>query len=84
MSNKNETDIQVIENASPDEIQTGDHVVWEWVGSGRGVSVTERREGIAHHRDWTGGWCTEDDGWITDLEDKGFTITIRRPLTKEC
>lgn len=70
---------QTIENASLDDVRPGDYVVWEESSEeDRGVTRTVRREGIAHHRDISGDWCTEEDLWITDGE--GTTITIRRPI----
>jgi len=72
--------VQTIENARLDDIQPGDHVTWEDVVEGRGVTIVERREGIAHHRDNDGDWCSEDRLFITAGEEEGVTITIRRTL----
>ena len=76
MSNKNEANVQIIENATRDDIRPGDHVTWEWTREAGGVTITERREGIAHHRDSFGDWWPEKGWWITNGE--GVTLTIRR------
>ena len=47
-----------------------------------GATVTTRREGIAHHRDGDGDWCTEDGAWLTDFSDADYALTIRRPIRK--
>ena len=75
--------VQVIENATRDDVRPGDHIVWEHTETLHGVTRTVRREGIAHHRDQEGDWCTEEGRWLTNGEDEGTTITIRRPITKE-
>ena len=75
VSNEN---TKIIENATRDDIQTGDHVTWEYTGERDGVTTFERREGIAHHRNRNGDWCTEEGRYITYSEGYGRTITIRR------
>lgn len=83
MSKKNKTTVQVIENARPEDVRPGDHIVWEHTETFHGVTRTVRREGIAHHRDQLDDWLTGDDGLITDGEGEGVTIKIRRPITEE-
>ena len=72
-------DVQVIENARLKDVRPGDHVTWDDVEEERGMTITTRREGIAHHRDLDGDWWTEDGMWITFGESEGDTLTIRRP-----
>lgn len=85
MSKKNKTIVQVVENATRDDGRPGDHLTWEEVTTKGGVTRAVRHEGIAHHRDGDGDWCAEDGTWITlsDSDQAGVTITIRRPITKE-
>ena len=83
MSKKNEANVEVIENASPDGIQAGDHVVSEGTRTWCGVTINVRREGTAHHRDAHGNWQTADGAYLTDGGSDEATITIRRPLTEE-
>lgn len=85
MSKKNKTIVQVIENATRDDGRPGDHLTWEEVTTEGGVTRAVRHEGIAHHRDGDGDWCTEDGTWITlsDSDQAGVTLTIRRPITEE-
>ena len=80
MSKKN---VQVIENASLDDVRPGDHITWDDVEEEHGITCTLRREGIAHHRDLDGDWWTEDGMWVTSGEGEGIALTIRRPTTKE-
>ena len=72
-------DVQVIENARLKDVRPGDHVIWEAAEMRGGVTVTARREGIAHHRDKWGDWCTEGGVHITGGEGEGDTLTLRRP-----
>lgn len=72
--------MQTITPATLDDGLPGDHIVWEHTETVHGVTRTVRREGIAHHRDQEGDWCTEEDRWITNGEDEDITITIRRPV----
>ena len=79
MNENTNPDVQVIENASLDDVRPGDHVVWEKTWVVRGVTCTEIREDVAHHLDSAGDWCNEDGMWITGGAGEGITITIRRP-----
>ena len=84
MSAPTEPNVQIIENATRDDVRPGDHVVWERPVAERPVAerdatTTLRREGIAHHRDHYGDWCTKGGMWLTDLAGEGTTLTIRRP-----
>lgn len=80
----NDQNMQIIENATRDDVRPGDHIVWEHTETFRGVTRTVRREGIAHHREQLlDDWVTGDDGLITDGEGEDITLTIRRPITKE-
>ena len=72
--------VQVIENASLDDVRPGDHLTWERTDERGGLIYLERREGIAHFRDEGGDWRTKDGQWITHGEGKDITITIRRPV----
>lgn len=77
------TNVKIIENASPDDIQAGDHVAWEWGREMGGVIITERREGTAHHRDEEGNWHSKDGIWLAGAVwpwQETPTITIRRAL----
>ena len=80
---RNKAKAQTIKNASPDDIRPGDYVVWSEAWEVRGVALTDRREGTAHHRNEDGDWCAESGMWITGAEWTGSTITIRRPITEE-
>ncbi|MCV7529062.1 hypothetical protein M3D01_004125 [Micrococcus luteus] len=80
MSEPNDANAQVIENATRDDVRPGDHVTWEYTGAREGVTTFERREGIAHHRDSDGDWCAEGGRYITYSEGYGRTITIRRTV----
>ena len=72
--------IQIIENATLDDIQAGDHVIHLEVLNYSGITVTGRREGIAHHLDKDGDWCTEEGEWIICETDEDDVITIRRAI----
>ena len=76
----NDQNMQIIENATRAAVRPGDHVVWEQTQRPDGATITERREGIAHHRDSFGDWCTERGARLTSLHGTGITITIRRPV----
>ena len=82
MNEKNDPNVQVIENATRDDVRPGDHLILETPRLWRDVTITTRREGIAHHRDGDGDgdWCTEDGVWLTDFSDASGTLTIRRPV----
>ena len=79
MSEPNDSNVQVIENATLDAGRTGDHITWEEARQEDGVAVLIRREGIAHHRAISGDWCTKGGRHITFGEGKGVNLTIRRP-----
>ena len=79
MNENTNPDVKTIENATGDDVRPGDHVTWDDVEEERGMTITTRREGIAHHRDLDGDWWTEDGMWITFGESEGDTLTIRRP-----
>lgn len=79
MSEKNETNVKIIENASLDDVVPGDYLIWECVSESGGVTDRSIREGIAHSQDMDGEWYSKEDVWITDhLGDS--TLTIRRPV----
>ena len=80
MSTNTNTRVQTIENAHPDDIRPGDHITWVYVSKIGSVTFKSYHEGVAHHRDEWGSWCTEDGVWIagSEDEDEGTTITIRR------
>lgn len=76
----NDPRVETIETTSRDDGRPGDHITWEETDTLGDVTRSVRREGIAHHRDPAGDWCTEGDMHITDGEGPGITITIRRPV----
>ena len=78
MNTHPDTNVKIIENATRADVRPGDHITWEEATKERGVTRTVRREDIAHHRDVSGDWRTEEDRWLTDGEGEGITITIRR------
>ncbi|MCV7688155.1 hypothetical protein M3C66_009980 [Micrococcus luteus] len=80
MSEPNDSNVQVIENATRDDVRPGDHVTWEETRTVDGVTIVVRREGIAHRRYNAGDWCTDGDRIITMGEGEDVTITIRRPV----
>lgn len=80
MNEKNDPNVQVIENARLDDVRPGDHITWEDPWERHGVTRTVRREGIAAHQSPTGDWYTADGMNITSGEGEGITITIRRPV----
>ena len=80
MSTTTEPRVKIIEHATRDDIRPGDHVVWEWTRQCNGVTITERREGIASYRGTYGDWCTGERRHITDGEGDGSSITIRRTV----
>ena len=79
MSEKN---VQIIENASLDDVRPGDHLVWEYAREVDGVTITVRREGVAGARYGNADWYTKDGMWITESNHRG-TLTIIRQITKE-
>lgn len=80
MSEKN---VQVIKNATHDDVVPGDHITWEWTREHCDMSFTNARAGVAYHRDADGDWWTQAGMLITDWHREGPTLTIRRPITKE-
>ena len=72
--------MQTITPATLDDGRPGDHITWEQTRVRYGLTITTRREGIAHRRDGDGDWCTAEGGWLTDGEGEGITLTIRRPV----
>lgn len=82
MDELNNQNVKVIENATRDDVLPGDRITWEEITTEGGVTRTVRHEGIAHHRDGDGDWCTEDGTWITlsDSDWEGVTITSRRTV----
>ena len=72
--------VQTIENATRDDVRPGDHITWEYFEESGGVTIFERREGIAHRRDSEGDWWPEGDKCITFGEGEGITLTIRRAV----
>ena len=80
MNEKNDPNVQVIENATRDDVRPGDHLILETPRMWRDATITTRREGIAHHRDGDGDWCTDDGVWLTDFSDDSGTLTIRRTV----
>ena len=83
MSKKNEPRIQVIENATRDDVRPGDHLTWTRVREHGGVITKTSREGIAYRCDRDGNWHPEGGAWITWGEGEDITLTIRRPITEE-
>ena len=79
--NENNPNVKTIENARLDDVIPGDYLIWEEVIEGRGVTIVERREGIAHHRDNMGDWCSEEDLYITAGDGENIILTIRRTVS---
>lgn len=69
---------ETIENASLNDVQPGDYVVWEYAREVGGVTEKDSRAGVAAYRSGRGDWHTESDARITWGEYEGVTITIRR------
>ena len=80
MDEKNETAVKVIENASLEDVLPGDHLTWEWVMVHGGLTMTNRREGIASYRNVSGDWWTAEDMSITEGNEDDITLTIRRTV----
>ena len=80
MNTHTDTHVKIIENAARADVRPGDHITWEQTQSPDGATIYERREGIAHHRDSFGDWCTEGGTRLASLSGAGITITIRRPI----
>lgn len=79
MSTPAEPNMQTIENATRADVRPGDHVVFLHAWKRDGLTVTARREGVAHHLD-DGNWCTEAGMYITLGVGDDITLTIRRPV----
>ena len=79
MSEPIEPNLKVIENATRKDVRPGDHVVFRHTWKRDGLTVSARREGVAHHQD-DGNWCTEEGMYITLGVGEDVTITIRRPV----
>lgn len=82
MNEKKDPNVQIIKNATRDDVQPGDHLVWVSRRAAGDATTTVRREGIAHHidSDLDGDWRTESGRWLTDGEGEGITLTIRRAV----
>ena len=78
MSTPTEPNMQIIENASSKDVRPGDHITWDLTWTHRYVTLTNRREGIACHRDEFGDWWAKNGGCITVNGQAGATLTIRR------
>ena len=78
MSTPTEPNVQIITNAALDDVRPGDHLTWDLTWTHRYVTLTNRREGIAFHRDEFGDWWAKDGGCITVDGQAGATLTIRR------
>ena len=79
MNENTDPDVKIIENASLDDVRPGDHLIWDLTWTHRDVTLTNRREGTAYHRDEFGDWWAKDGGCITVDGQAGATLTIRRP-----
>ena len=79
MNTHHEPSVKIIENATRDDVRPGDHVVFLHAWKRDGLTVTARREGVAHHLD-DGNWCTEAGMYITLGVSDDITLTIRRPV----
>lgn len=80
MNENTDTLVETIENARLDDVRAGDHLTWTSVRKHDGVTITERREGIAYRRDGDGDWVAKSGVWITAGIREGVTLTIRRPV----
>lgn len=78
--NTHDQNIHIIEDASRDDVRPGDHITWTRVWERDGVAVKIIYEGIAHHRGDDDDWWTKGGMYITNGEDEGVTLTIRRPI----
>lgn len=78
MTNQNDENTQIIENANPKDVISGDHITWESVLELKGAIFVERREGVAHYRDGSGYWRNPQGMRLTDSDREDSTITIRR------
>ena len=80
MSENTDHNMQVIENATRDDVRPGDHITWEQTWTVHDMTATQRREGVAHARDRDGDWYTERGAYITNYWASNGTVTIRRPI----
>lgn len=83
MNTHTDTNVQIIENATLDDVRPGDHITGTRRTWGMcGVTYFERCEGVAHHRHSDGRWETAQNGWLPNPEgnDVDVTITIRRTI----
>ena len=80
MDELNDQNVKIIRNATRDDVRPGDRITWEEARVYHGVTAFQRHEGIAHHRDSSGDWCSKEGAWITCGDGEGITITIRRPV----
>lgn len=78
MTTHHDPNVKIIENATRDDVRPGDHLIRAHVWETCGVTVTDRREGIAHYRDDEGDWRTKEGMWLTHREGEDTTLTIRR------
>lgn len=70
--------VEIIDNATLDEIIPGDTVIWKSTVNDFGVQTIYSREGTAHHQSKSGEWYTSNGGWITDGAGFSISITIKR------
>lgn len=80
MSEQTESTIVTIEDATRDDGEPGDYIIWTKSRESDGVTTTVRREGIAHHRSSDGDWCTDEGMRITFGEGEGIAVTIHRAV----
>lgn len=83
MNEQSNPTVKIIENASLDDVRPGDHITWDLTWTHRDVTLTNRREGIACHRDEFGDWWGKDGGCITVDGQAGATLTIRRTVASK-
>lgn len=82
MDELNNQNVKIIKHANFDDIRYGYYVIREREAEYGGVVQYDRREGVAHHVDAQGRWCTDRGVWLVWPEDEGVTLTIRRPVKK--
>ena len=76
----NDPNVKIIKNASLEDVLPGDHLTWEWVMVHGGLTMTNRREGIASYQNVSGDWWTAEDMSITEGNEDDTTLTIRRAV----
>ena len=79
----NDSNVKILENATPFEVEPGDYITCERATEYGGVREYIRREGIAHRLDPLGRWHTEEGACITRGKDYDTTLTIRRTVASE-